>query len=48
MGLLAGGVKIRGQDISKPVARVIAHAAQQIDSPESISLRLRVWYSSES
>ena len=36
VGLLAGGVKIRGQDISKPVAKVIAHAAQQIDSPESI------------
>ena len=36
VGLLAGGVKIRGQNISKPVASVISYAAQQIDSPESV------------
>ena len=35
-GIFAGGLKIRGQNIIKPVARVVAHAAQQIDSPESV------------
>ena len=35
-GIFAGGLKIRGQNIIKPVARVLANAAQQIYSPESV------------